>query len=179
MRPIEELNSLEEFKDAARRFHSAYYLANLGLSKLIETELSPESDRASGTYTLLDEPTNQLISKFPRPFLRNGIKRDGPISQVIAHGILSWIYTAWNDKYRKAIAEELGTSPQEVLCDVMGDLRILRNAIAHDLGTAGDKVSKLRELSWFKPGRLILTTTDMNRIQLKINNMKVYIRNKS
>lgn len=171
-----EPESLARFKDAARRFHSAYHLATLGLCKLAETDFSAEAIAGRTTHKLVADEQGDIISEFPLWYLREGMKPNGPISQVIAHGILSWIYAAWNDKARKEIATELGVESNDVLCDVMGDLRILRNAIAHDFATAGDKVARLQTLHWFKPGRLVLTSSDMNKIQLAINGMTVRIR---
>ncbi len=169
-------SALERFKDAAKRFHSAYHLANLGLCKLAETDFSTDATADLTIHTLVDAERGRVISELPLSHLRAGMKRDGPISQIIAHGILSWMYAAWNDKARKEIAAELGVGENEVLCDVMGDLRLLRNAIAHDFATAGDTVANLRELSWFKPGRLVLTSADMDKIQLAVNGMTVRIR---
>jgi hypothetical protein len=168
--------ALDRFKDAARRFHSSYHLANLGLSKLAGTDFSAEATAGLTLHKLVDAEHGNVISELPLSHLRAGMKRDGPISQVIAHGILSWIYAAWNDKARKEIAVELGVDENQVLCDVMGDLRLLRNAIAHDFATAGDKVANLRELSWFKPGRLVITSADMDKIQLAINGMTIRVR---
>ena len=168
--------ALERFKDAAQRFHSAYHLANLGLCKLAETDFSVEAMVGLTIHKLVDTENGETISELPLSHIRAGMKRDGPISQVIAHGILSWIYVAWNDKARKEIAEELGVSANQIVCDVMGDIRLLRNAIAHDFATAGDKVANLKKLSWFKPGRLVLTSADMDKIQLAINKMTIRIQ---
>ena len=86
------------------------------------------------------------------------------------------MYAAWNDKARKEIAAELAVNENDVLCDVMGDLRILRNAIAHDFATADAKVSKLTALTWIQPGRLVLTSADMDKIQSAVNAMQIRIR---
>lgn len=174
-----EPEALARFKDASRRFHSAYHLATLGLRKLVETDYSAESMAGLSTHKLISAERGETISEFPVWHLRAGMQPNGAISQVIAHGILSWIYAAWNEKARKEIAAELGVEPNDVLCDVMGDLRVLRNAIAHDFATAGDKVVRLQTLNWFKAGRLVLTASDMDRIQLAINAMTVSIKNRS
>lgn len=168
--------ALERFKDASRRFHSAYHLASLGLCKLAETDFSVESTAGQTTHKHIDPENGTVISEIPLSHIRAGLKRDGPISQVIAHGLISWMYAAWNDKARKEIAAELGVNENDVLCDVMGDLRILRNAIAHDFATADAKVSKLTALTWIQPGRLVLTSADMDKIQSAVNAMQIRIR---
>ncbi len=170
--------ALEKFKDTAKRFHSSYHLANIGLSKLAEIDYSDEKISGGKTQTLFDVESGQVISEFPLVQLRAGMKLDGPISQIVAHGILCWIFVAWNDNARKEIALELGVSTNQVQCDVMGDIRIIRNAIAHDFATLGKDVEKLKELTWFKfrPGRLVLTSSDMGKIQLAINKMTIRIK---
>lgn len=88
-----EPQSLQEFKEAARKLHSAYHLANIGLSQLGESGLLNEG-RGQHFYALRESESGEIISKLPVALLLQGIKRDGPISQTIALSILSWIYAA-------------------------------------------------------------------------------------
>jgi hypothetical protein len=173
MRDSRELNA---FKETARRFHSAYHLANLGLSQLSETILSSTGTDSSATFTLTCRESGEVISTIPTALLQKGIEKDGPFSQVIALSVLSWIYTSWNEKFRRQISREWNVPENDVMSDVMGDLRMIRNAVAHDFETATSELTNLKVLTWFRPGRLILTSSDMDRIQLKINSMRVYVR---
>jgi len=171
-----KLKSLEEFKDVSQRYHSAYHMANLGLVCLSEQIRSTDGFNSADSFVIRDDKSDSVISELPYFHLMQGMKKDGPISQVIAHGIINWIYTAWNERYRKLIAEELGVNINDVVNDIMGDIRIIRNAISHDDDLAEKEISKLKELSWFSPGPIILKSDDMDRIQIKINSMSVYIR---
>ncbi|MDX1738763.1 MAG: hypothetical protein R3261_11040 [Alphaproteobacteria bacterium] len=169
-----EPQSLQAFKEAARKLHSAYHLANIGLSQLGESDLLNERG-GQRFYTLKESESGGIISELPVALLLQGIKRDGPISQTIALSILSWIYAAWDHKYRKEIANELGVSTKQVVSDVMGDLRTIRHYAAHDIGKPHFDPSKLQCFDWIKPGLLILSSSDMDKIQLKINSMQVRV----
>lgn len=57
----------------------------------------------------------------------------------------------------------------------MGDLRKIRHYVAHDLGKPEFDPSKLKCIDWLEPGLLILKSSDMDRIQLKINAMQVRV----
>jgi hypothetical protein len=172
---MQNLKSLDEFKDIAQRYHSAYHMAHLGLVCLAEKISSEDGYNPANSFVIRDTKSDSVISALPYFHLMKGMRKDGPISQVIAHGIINWIYAAWDERFRKRIAEELGVNCNEVMCDVMGDIRIIRNAISHDLGFATEKISELKELSWFSPGQIILRSDDMNKIQVKINSMSVYV----
>ncbi|RCS73202.1 hypothetical protein [Vibrio casei] len=172
-----DLKSLAEFKDVTQRFHSSYHLANIALSDLSENLLSKDNKSAYDDFIIRDKNSNEVISKVSYFHTLKGLKHDGPISQVIAHGFLNWIYAAWNDKYRELISKELGVNCNEVMCNVMGDIRILRNSISHDFGFIEADLIKLTELTWFPKGRIILMSEDMDKIQIKINQMVVYIKN--
>ena len=51
-----------------------------------------------------------------------------------AWGIVIFLYTFWEDEIRPRLAAAQGVSKDEVRSDVMGDCRILRNAILHAQG---------------------------------------------
>lgn len=138
-----EPQSLQAFKEAARKLQSAYHLANIGLSQLGESDLLNQQEEQR-FYALKERESGEMISELHVALLLQGTKRDGSISQIIALSILSWIYTAWDHKYRKEIARELGVPTRKVVSDVMGDLRTIRHYAAHDLGKPHFDPSKLQ-----------------------------------
>ena len=169
------MKSLEEFKDFTQRVHSSYSLANHSLELLAEKIQSADGYDNNENYKTLDDESGQVISVIPNFHIIKGLKKDGPISQVIAHGLLSWVYFGWENRFRPMIAKELGVSNNEVMSDLMGDIKILRHKIAHNLGFLDKDIKKLKIINWLKQGHIILKTDDMNKIQLKINNMDVYV----
>jgi hypothetical protein len=174
---VKNLKSLDEFKDFTQRTHSSYSLANHGLEILAEKIQLADGFNDNENYKVLDGESGQVISAIPNFHIIKGLKRDGPISQVIAHGMLSMIYHAWENRFRPMIAKELGVSNNEVMSDLMSDIKILRHKIAHNLGFLDKDLKKLKIINWLEQGHIILKTNDMNKIQLKINNMDVYVSN--
>ncbi len=168
------LHSLEEFKSITQRFHSSYHLINIGLADLSKTILNSHNDLDNDDFIIKNDD-GDIVSSVPYSHVLKGLSNEGPISQIVAHGILNWIYAAWNDKYRKLIALELGVDNKSVMCDVMGDIRLIRNAISHDFGSIEFDIKKLKELNWFSNGRIVLKIDDMNKIQMKINSMDIYL----
>lgn len=172
---VKNLKSLNEFKDFTQRIHSSYSLTNHSLEILAEKIQFADRFNDSEDYKIFDDESGQIISAIPNFHIIKGLKRDGPISQVIAHGMLSWIYYAWENRFRSMIAGELGVSKNEVVSDLMGDIRILRHKIAHNLGFLNKDLKKLKIINWLEQGPIILRANDMNKVQLKINNMDVYV----
>jgi len=151
-------------------------MANLGLECLADQIRSEINFKSSDSFRIIDEERKLLLSEIPYSHLLQGMKKDGPISQIIAHGMINWIYSAWNDRFRKRIADELGENISNIKCDVMGDIRIIRNIIAHDFGIAENNFEKLKIINWLPIGPIILRSEDMNRIQAEINSMNVYVQ---
>lgn len=172
---MKEPRSLVDFKKSAQRFHCAYHLASIGLERLGDAELSEIRSRSVEDYTLRDNESGEIISAIPVRFLRQGIKKDGPISQTIALSFLSWIYAGWEHKYRKLIAAELGVKPGCLQSDVMGDLRLIRHYAAHDIDRPEFNSAKLKSLTWLRSGLLIIKSSDMDKIHSRINSMRVTI----
>lgn len=172
---MQNLKSLDEFKDFTQRIHNAYSLANRSLEVLAEQIQFADGYSDNENYKILDDESGQVISAIPNFHIIKGLKRDGPISQVIAHGMLSWVYFAWENRFRPMIAKELGVSNNKVMSPLMGDIRILRHKIAHNLGFLDKDIKKLKVINWLGQGHIILKINDMNKIQLRINNMDVYV----
>lgn len=54
--------------------------------------------------------------------------------QQLISSILVFIYTYWEDEIRPRLADELNVDVKEISCDIMGDLRCIRNCILHSKG---------------------------------------------
>jgi len=171
---VQNLKALEEFKDVTQRMHSSYCLANSGLVLLAEKMKSEEGYSDTKTHDLFDEESN-VLSQIPYFHLMRGMQFDGPISQIIAHGILGSIYMAWSVRFRKKIAAELHVEEDSVKSDIMGDIRKIRNIINHRFTVPAAELAMLKEIDWLEPGLIVLSLGDMNRIQAKINTMVVRV----
>ncbi len=82
---------------------------------------------------------------------------------MITQQWLVYLFSAWEDEYRKRLATAHGrTDKNDLQFPLLGDLRHLRNDIVHHRGIAsGDNTGKCTVLQgWFFPGDDILLTTD-------------------
>ncbi len=82
-------------------------------------------------------------------------EKNGKDSNLIARLCIVMIYNYWEDYFRQEIAKEQGKVKDELLSDIMGDLRYFRESIIHHRGIATKKIEKTKILKWFKTGQKI------------------------
>jgi len=74
--------------------------------------------------------------------------KDGSNEQQHAKAIVVFLFTYWEDEIRPRLATAKGVTVDEIRCDALGDLRILRNVILHAKSIMrSDKHAELRKLS--------------------------------
>ena len=62
------------------------------------------------------------------------------------------IYQYWEDYFRGEIAKQLGVKKDDILSDIMGDLRLLRHSIVHHGGIALKEIENCEVIKWFREG---------------------------
>jgi len=62
------------------------------------------------------------------------------------------IYQYWEDYFRGEIARQLRVNKDEIISDIMGDLRLLRHSLIHHGGVALKEVENCKVIKWFKEG---------------------------
>jgi len=71
----------------------------------------------------------------------------GSNEQQHARAIVVFLFTYWEDEIRQRLAKAKGVPVNEVRCDAMGDLRVLRNVILHSKSVMrADKHAELKQL---------------------------------
>lgn len=174
-------NSLIEFKRTTHAFYTAYCMANAGMSYIATDIEKMEGYNPDGKFQIGEKDENfdsrTAVAEMKNSHAVDGMRKNGPFSQIIAHGVINWVYSLWNEEYRGKVAKELGVKTNDVLCDVMGDLRIIRNFIVHENAMADKRVTQLITINWISEGSLVLVSDDMTRIQEAINRMNVYLKN--
>lgn len=71
----------------------------------------------------------------------------GSNEQQHARAIVVFLFTYWEDEIRPRLAKAKGVPVQEVRCDAIGDLRVLRNVILHAKSVMRpDKYAELKTL---------------------------------
>jgi hypothetical protein len=74
--------------------------------------------------------------------------KGGLHEQQHARSIIVFLYAYWEEEIRPRLAKAKGVKTDQIISDIMGDLRILRHAILHTKATLGVKeCGKLKKLS--------------------------------
>ncbi len=115
------------------------------------------------------------IAELPTDYVLGCMMKDALFSQMIAESMLLWVYALWNDKYRGEIAKELSVEKSSINSDVMGDLRLIRNAISHKQGKVNHLNKSLKVIKLPQAMDLFMPDFElMDHIQRKINTMQLH-----
>lgn len=170
--------SLIEFKQLTHAYHIAHTMANHGMDNTSKEISEMDGMNIEGVFQVGSKDIERkAVAEIPTKYALSGMEKNGPFSQLIAHGIIVLIYELWNEDYRSKIAKEMGCKTNEVMCDIMGDLRYIRNWITHNGSNADNKIKNLAVLKWPKEeGPFTIKSEEMNDIQLAINTMQIYLK---
>ena len=73
---------------------------------------------------------------------------------------IGMIYNYWEDFYREEIAKEKGVSKNDIISEIMGDLRILRISITHNRWIATNKITNTKIIKWINSWEKINISND-------------------
>ena len=94
----------------------------------------------------------------------------GSFEDLQAKNAIKLIYDSWESTYRPQLKELVG---QEIQGDIWGDLRYLRNSIAHRDSRGVDGIKNAKIIKNFASGqKIVLTHEIMAQIQLAIENWR-------
>ena len=97
--------------------------------------------------------------------------------QAIAFVVL--VYALWEENYRQKIADAIGVAKDAIACNLMGELRHVRNWIVHDNSVAPHdgrtKCPMLTQLWEFAPGELAITDKMLHPLMEQINALRVKV----
>lgn len=170
--------TLVTFKKIVHGYYTAYCMAGVGMKDTAEGLQALPDFNIDGRFQIGAKSTaRKAISDIPTKFAVQGMTKDGPFSQMIAHGLIVLIYTMWEDQYRGEIATELGVNTNWIMCDVMGEVRHLRNWFAHRVENTKAELDKLHIFKWPRQGKEVLVTSrEMAQLIEQINIMQVQIK---
>jgi hypothetical protein len=164
----------------AEAHYVAYDMANSGMHYIAEHFLSlPDYDPSANFETGMTGHEGQFVrlAGMNNSKAVLGMVRNGPFSQLLAHGVLDLVYALWNETFRKLVAQELGVKTQEIQWDIMGDLRIVRNMIIHNNCEVDDSARRLKLLILPEPGQQFSISAEMMQfIWLELKKLGVYSR---
>lgn len=85
-------------------------------------------------------------------------RHDGEFFDTVAKSLLVLLYARWDEYYRPLFAKDIGADPKTVRCNLLGDLRHIRNCIVHGKSVVTTEHAKLKALPWsITPGPLVVT----------------------
>ena len=154
------------------RYKSASNPANMDKTIFIGTAFpnSPISKQSPGSST--------IASMKIREFLE-GLAEGGEFENQQAKAFLVFVFHLWEEKYRPAISRVLSVDVKQVKCDLMGDIRLVRNLIIHEDAVVPrgfvDKLALLQEIWTIQPGELKLTGKMIHSVMEQLNALRVDI----
>ena len=181
---------LTEFRDRCYRLYFAF--GDIGISSRLLLEhyqrsFQPEYRHAPfglGVETGTDPNLIELetVALMTQGELIEVLQPDGEFENLNRQAFIVLVYHLWDEYYRPRIAEALCVETCRVRSDLMGDLRLVRNAIIHNKAELSDShLKRLKVLPniWnIGPSNLQLTTDMMNLLSVQLGSVEVYVPSK-
>lgn len=128
------------------------------------------------------QPGRSTIAQMRQGDFLECLKPGGVFEDQNAKAFLVTIFHRWDEHFRPSIARLLSVPPNAVQCDLMGDLRIVRNAIVHaSSDISSPDIARLRILSqiWqVEPGKLTVNDEMIDSLMEQINAIRVRVEAK-
>ena len=99
-----------------------------------------------------NDPDSEVFHYSTQGDFKRRIDKGGNSRVRIGQTCISQVYQYWEDNYRERVAISLNEPKNDIKLDILGDLRILRNSIIHNGGTATFDVYKCKKIKLFNPG---------------------------
>jgi hypothetical protein len=173
--PTPKIPAIAEYFLLVNAIFGAYLAITVSLNEAVQMVERKQEEHVRNNKTTIEYLDKQFLlfnkmdprkpSNYPEPknalhmCSQGGFKTKnapGGDNQIMAANMcIVMMYTYWEARYRKEIADAAGLKDEkELKIDIMGDLGILRNSIIHHAGDMKtDKTCKI--LTWFKPGEKI------------------------
>jgi len=154
-------------REAFRRFKS---IVQSRSNTLFVGTAFPESEQRPGKST---------IARMSHGDVLDGLKPGGTFEDQSGKAFIVMIYHRWDEHFRELIGEALSVPTKNIKCDLMGDVRLVRNAIIHrSSDISQDRVTKLKLLSqiWSLPiGALRVSEGMLHSLMEQINSIHVRV----
>ena len=184
----EAVGILEEFRTACRKQYIAFNglingrsLAYERFSASMKLEFRdraflvgtgpPDAEQVLGRSTIASMTQRELI---------DGLRDGGEFEKQRAKAVIVFIYHLWEDYFRDGIARAVRVTKNEVGCDLMGDMRIIWNALIHKNSLVTDSdlsnLILLPEIWQINHGELEITESMLHSLMEQINAIRVDLR---
>jgi hypothetical protein len=190
---LNDTNPISQFNAIVDAIYGVYLDSNFGFTKTrqwIEQQQKntlswlEENDPQLATLDYLDQtdfihgtgdpnhPESRELHRCTQHQYKERNTEGGANFMFIGNMSLVAIYQYWEDHYRLAIAEHLGTTKNELKEPIMGDIRHFRRSIIHHAGVSLPEMERCKVLRWFKEGDTINIDKDKFEIVIfEIKNM--------
>ena len=111
--------------------------------------------------------------------LLQSLQEGGVFENYQAKSLVVMLFHLWDERYRPAIAGAIETEKQQVQCDLLGDVRLVRNIVIHEKSVVpdgfSDHVRFLAQIWNFHPGELQITRQMIHSFMEQLNAVKLRI----
>ena len=183
----EVIKMLKEFRDSCQEQSIIFDIANLAKHKWLDDHkhiLEQSSDNTilfgSNFPDAYQSPGSSVTGQMSVKRLLKYLGPRGEFESQLAKMIIIFIYHLWDDNFRGRIANSLSISKNLVECDLMGDIRHIRNSIIHK-----DSVVEPTDLNHLKilpqiwnieTGKLVISKTMIHALMEQINALRIAIK---
>ena len=140
---------LAEFQQHCHQHFICYALAVGSLNNFV-SDLGNGPPASLAFFNEDNQHQRSLAARMTIDDLRQLGVPEGLFSDILAKAILVSLYAGWDEHFRVLIARSIGAKKATVRCNLMGDLRLIRNCIIHAQSIVTNEHEKCTELPWLK-----------------------------
>lgn len=177
---------LEEFRSNCHEQSIIFDIANLGKHQwlnnhkhLLEKSKDNKISFGSNFPNAYQSPGKSTTSEMTIKDLLENLKPGGEFENQLAKMLIVFIYHLWEENCRDKIAGSLSISKNQIECDLMGDIRHIRNSIIHrNSDVRQEDLNHLKMLSqiWnLDPGKLLISNSMIHSLMEQINALRAKI----
>lgn len=170
---------LADFQAACQKYYACLVLANKGIHQSAqEMSSAPAPPEARVFFSEVDPTKQRATATIKKTDLLAFSANDGHFADTLSKAMLVTLYAEWDEYFRPKFAGSIGVPSGKVRCNLLGDLRHIRNCIVHAKSVVTTEHLKLKELKWrIAPGPLLISAQMMREFIEQTHSLAVYIEN--
>lgn len=175
---------LVEFRDRCHKLYIAHGAAETGLRLALREHNRVIGANTSGTIGFVsraedfsEPPLSKVVPRIDLDEYRAALAGEGQFTQYQHRALIVFIYQLWEDLIRDGISKMYGLDHNKVRCDLMGDLRHVRNDIIHRNGrTSRNMEFPFLSLIWKRRGGdWVFNQAEIRALVDQISALQVYV----
>lgn len=181
------IESLQQFLLECQKHYFAFASAVLGIARWNEqsqqmlSQANPDNTLFMGTGNP-NEPQTPGRSTIGRmnigEYLEN-LQPGGVFEDYQAKALVVVVHHIWDERYRTMIADAVNVAHNQVECDLMGDIRLVRNLLIHNKSVVPEgfkrRIGFLPQIWSMDPGELRITRPMIDSLFEQIQAIKLRI----